>query len=307
MRGGQSWGPEITREDECPAALLAPAGPRVRRLMASKVLRLAQCRPARRAHHAPARGARAPARPWAERRSGARAERRTGREKSKRRRDHRGARERPCSTAAARTTHGDARAPRASRTRRPRRRWARPLVPVRARWARRRERSRLRTDELRTVVISVDPPCINHHGSRAQLRGDALSRSRNPERADSQISNLLEGRVALRRTTMADIAARAGCSLRTLYDLAPSRDELVLTVIDRNLRHIGRAAVDAMAPDMAPLEAIRAYLRAANLAVASTTPAFARDQAATPSTQMGIVFVFVLIISSLRAFRRAII
>ena len=30
----------------------------------------------------------------------------TGREKSKRRRDHRGARERPCSTAAARTTHG---------------------------------------------------------------------------------------------------------------------------------------------------------------------------------------------------------
>ena len=33
--------------------------------------------------------------------------------------DHRGARERPCSTAAARTTHGDARAPRASRARHP--------------------------------------------------------------------------------------------------------------------------------------------------------------------------------------------
>jgi AcrR family transcriptional regulator len=84
--------------------------------------------------------------------------------------------------------------------------------------------------------------------------------------------------------TMADLAARVGCSLRTLYDLAPSRDELVLTVIDRNLRRIGRAAVEAMEPDMAPMEAIRAYLRAANQAVASTTPAFARDQAATPAT-----------------------
>ena len=47
MWGGKSWGPENTRENGCPAALLAPAGPRVRRLMASKVLRLAQCHPAR--------------------------------------------------------------------------------------------------------------------------------------------------------------------------------------------------------------------------------------------------------------------
>ena len=84
--------------------------------------------------------------------------------------------------------------------------------------------------------------------------------------------------------TMADLAARVGCSLRTLYDLAPSRDELVLTVIDRNLRRIGRAAVEALDPDMPPLEAIRSYLRTANQAVASTTPAFARDQAATPAT-----------------------
>ena len=84
--------------------------------------------------------------------------------------------------------------------------------------------------------------------------------------------------------TMADLAARVGCSLRTLYDLAPSRDELVLTVIDQNLRRIGRAAVEALDPDMPPLEAIRSYLRTANQAVASTTPAFARDQAATPAT-----------------------
>ena len=84
--------------------------------------------------------------------------------------------------------------------------------------------------------------------------------------------------------TMADIAANVGCSLRTLYDLAPSRDELVLTVIDRNLRHIGRRAISAIQPDLDPLAVIRSYLMAANLAVAATTPAFARDQAATPAT-----------------------
>jgi|TARA_B100001105_G_scaffold172766_1_gene139187 AcrR family transcriptional regulator len=84
--------------------------------------------------------------------------------------------------------------------------------------------------------------------------------------------------------TMADIAANVGCSLRTLYDLAPSRDELVLTVIDLNLRRIGRRAISAIQPDLDPLVAIRSYLTAANEAVAATTPAFARDQAATPAT-----------------------
>ena len=84
--------------------------------------------------------------------------------------------------------------------------------------------------------------------------------------------------------TMADLAARLNCSLRTLYGLAPSRDELVLTVIDRNLRRIGRQAIGAIDPDTEPLDVIRAYLVAANLAVAATTPAFARDQAATPAT-----------------------
>ena len=35
--------------------------------------------------------------------------------------------------------------------------------------------------------------------------------------------------------TMADLAKQMNCSLRTLYGLAPSRDELVLLVVDRNL------------------------------------------------------------------------
>jgi len=83
--------------------------------------------------------------------------------------------------------------------------------------------------------------------------------------------------------TMAELAARLNCSLRTLYSLAPSRDELVLIVVDRNLWRIGRTARDAIVPGMAPLDTVRAYLRAATVAVSHITPAFARDLATVPA------------------------
>ncbi len=80
--------------------------------------------------------------------------------------------------------------------------------------------------------------------------------------------------------TMADLAARLNCSLRTLYQLAGSRNELVVTVIDRVLRSHGRAAHNAVRPDMSALEAIGAYLYAANDAVSAVNPDFAADMAA---------------------------
>ncbi len=85
--------------------------------------------------------------------------------------------------------------------------------------------------------------------------------------------------------TMAGLAAELSCSLRTLYELAPSRDELVLVVVDRNLWRIGRTAAGALREDMAPLDGLRAYLRAATVAVARTTAAFARDMATVPAAQ----------------------
>jgi AcrR family transcriptional regulator len=83
--------------------------------------------------------------------------------------------------------------------------------------------------------------------------------------------------------TMSEIAGTLGCSLRTLYGLAPSRDELVLTVVDAHLWRIGREAMAAIHPDMAPLDAIRAYLAAATIAVSATTEAYARDLDAMPA------------------------
>lgn len=85
--------------------------------------------------------------------------------------------------------------------------------------------------------------------------------------------------------TMATIAARANCSLRTLYSLAPSRDEVVLVVVDRNLWRVGRTAMSAITPDMGPLDALQAYLGAATEAVEGMTAPFARDLALMPAAR----------------------
>ena len=68
--------------------------------------------------------------------------------------------------------------------------------------------------------------------------------------------------------TMSEIAARMNCSLRTLYGIAPSKEELVLTVVDRRLHRIGRSAVGSFDDSLSALGKLRAYLRAANRAVA---------------------------------------
>jgi AcrR family transcriptional regulator len=88
---------------------------------------------------------------------------------------------------------------------------------------------------------------------------------------------------------MATLAKRLNCSLRTLYVLAPSRDELVLMVVDRRLRRIGRAARAAVHPDMSPLETLRAYLHAVTVSLMGTSDEFARDLAAVPAVNRLIV------------------
>ena len=89
----------------------------------------------------------------------------------------------------------------------------------------------------------------------------------------------------LAELTMAEIAARLNCSLRTLYEISPSKDELVLTVVDRRLHRIGRAAIACLDASMSALQALRAYLAAANEAVQPTTESFGRDFADLPGAK----------------------
>ena len=98
-----------------------------------------------------------------------------------------------------------------------------------------------------------------------------------------QLSNLFDSGFA--EITMSEIASRVNCSLRTLYEIANSKDELVLIVIDRNLRKVGRTAIEIIDPWMTPLEAIRLYLETATVAVESTTEEFAKDLEIVPSAQ----------------------
>ncbi len=98
-----------------------------------------------------------------------------------------------------------------------------------------------------------------------------------------QLSDLFDEGFA--EITMSEIASKVNCSLRTLYEIAESKDELVLIVIDRNLRKVGRSAIEIINPWMAPLEAIRLYLEAATIAVENTTEEFARDLEIVPSAQ----------------------
>jgi AcrR family transcriptional regulator len=89
----------------------------------------------------------------------------------------------------------------------------------------------------------------------------------------------------LAELTMAEIAAQVNCSLRTLYGISPSKEELVLTVVDRRLHRIGRTAIGSLDASLSPLAALRAYLQAANEAVQPETVSFARDFAALPGAK----------------------
>jgi AcrR family transcriptional regulator len=103
-----------------------------------------------------------------------------------------------------------------------------------------------------------------------------------------QVLDALEALVVagdLADLTMAEIAARSNCSLRTLYEISPSKDELVLTVVDRRLHRIGRAAIGSLHAGMSALEALRAYLAAVNEAVQPTTVSFGRDFADLPGAK----------------------
>lgn len=56
-----------------------------------------------------------------------------------------------------------------------------------------------------------------------------------------------------------ELAAHVGCSRRTLYELAPSKDELVLIVFDRFLHRVGRAALESIDEGTSYADQIRSY------------------------------------------------
>jgi AcrR family transcriptional regulator len=86
--------------------------------------------------------------------------------------------------------------------------------------------------------------------------------------------------------TMVTLAGRLQCSLRTLYAIASTRDELMLIGVERFLWRIGRSARSVITDEMTALEALRAYLQSVTVSLGAASDAFSRDLAAVPSVNV---------------------
>ncbi len=80
-----------------------------------------------------------------------------------------------------------------------------------------------------------------------------------------------------RHLTIADLVDRLHCSRRTLYNLAPSREELVLIVIDHLLNEMGIEAIARANACDDPGDAIEAYLGTGVATLRRADPAFIED------------------------------
>jgi AcrR family transcriptional regulator len=81
-----------------------------------------------------------------------------------------------------------------------------------------------------------------------------------------------------------ELAAHVGCSRRTLYELAPSKDELVLLVFDRFLHRVGRAALESIDPTLPYADQIRAYFLG-GIELQRITQVFGDDLADEPAAR----------------------
>ena len=67
--------------------------------------------------------------------------------------------------------------------------------------------------------------------------------------------------------TMSEIAKKLKISLRTLYEIAPSRDKLILMSMDNILKKLGKFAMDSVDSIDSPINKLEQYLFIVNQAV----------------------------------------
>ena len=77
--------------------------------------------------------------------------------------------------------------------------------------------------------------------------------------------------------TMSEIAKKLKISLRTLYEIAPSRDELILMTMDNILKKLGKFAMDSVSEIDSPIEKLEEYLMIVNQAVGPKFDRFLKD------------------------------
>ncbi len=81
-------------------------------------------------------------------------------------------------------------------------------------------------------------------------------------------------REGINAVRIGELAAEASCSRSTLYELAPSKEALLLLVLDRMMRRIMRRGAEAIDEAADPLGRVRAMLTSGALDFAALGPQF---------------------------------
>ena len=77
--------------------------------------------------------------------------------------------------------------------------------------------------------------------------------------------------------TMSEIASKLKNSLRTLYEIAPSKNKLILMTMDNILRKLGKHAIDSVSKISSPIDRLEKYLFIVNQAVGPKFNKFMND------------------------------
>ena len=87
--------------------------------------------------------------------------------------------------------------------------------------------------------------------------------------------NLLEDGIA--NQTMSDIASSLRVSLRTLYEIAPSKEKLVISTIDRILTNIAKQALGSLKDMESSVDKLRTFTKIGNEAAGPRIQKYAVD------------------------------
>ncbi len=77
--------------------------------------------------------------------------------------------------------------------------------------------------------------------------------------------------------TMSEFASKLKISLRTLYEIAPSKDKLILMTMDNILTKLGKHALDSVSNIESPIRRLEKYLFIVNQAVGPKFDRFMKD------------------------------
>ena len=105
---------------------------------------------------------------------------------------------------------------------------------------------------------------LEHQSNSQQNKNSRIYTKRHHEIIDA-LERLLEQGVP--ELTMSEIAKKLKISLRTLYEIAPSRDKLILMTMDNILKKLGKFAMDSVEDIDSPINKLEKYLFIVNQAV----------------------------------------